>query len=113
MTENDGLPTAQPYSITTKIIFWILWMGGLLLCLLFVFFLVMTLPSGKEQIILWNLLVVLTQSYVLIQSARYFLRRGKPPSTLLLWAAFAGIAMPMIAFGGCNMLSNFAPRMAG
>jgi hypothetical protein len=113
MTLNDDLPTTQPYSITTKILCWLLWVNGLLLWLLFVFFFAMTMSGWTGQIALWNLLVVLTQSYVLIQSARSFLRREKSSSALLLWAAFAGIAMPMIAFGGCNMLSNFAPRLAG
>ncbi|MFY9259046.1 MAG: hypothetical protein WAO71_00905 [Gallionella sp.] len=113
MALNDDLPTTQPYSIVTKIIFWILWMGGLMLCLLFIFFFVMMASERAWQIALWNLLVVLTQSYVLIQSARYFLRREKPPSALLLWAAFAGIAMPMIAFGGCSMFTSSAPRLAG
>ncbi|MDD4962526.1 MAG: hypothetical protein PHI11_01260 [Gallionella sp.] len=113
MTLNEDLPNTQPYSIATKIIFWILWMGGLMLCLLFIFFFILMLSGRTWQIALWNLLVVLTQGYVLIRSGQYFLRSEKSPSALLLWAVFACISMPIIAFSGCLMLSSFAPRMAG
>ncbi|MFY9259045.1 MAG: hypothetical protein WAO71_00900 [Gallionella sp.] len=101
MIPNDDLPATNTYSILSTIIFWVLWLLGLLWFLLFVFLVFFTVTEEAWIIATWNLLVVLAQGYVLLQTARYFLHKEQSVSELLLWATWTGIIMPMITSLGC------------
>jgi hypothetical protein len=115
MTQNDNLPTTQTYSTLGRFVFWLLWLMGLGVCLLFVFFSLIIVMEGSKvsPIALWDMLIVGVEAYLLLQSFIALFDHEKPMSALLLRVAFAAIGLPLIAFGGCSIWSSFAPRLAG
>lgn len=106
-------PIIPPYAIGGKVFFWLLWLLGLLVCLLFSLFAFIMLVSKGWLLAVWNLLVAVAESYLLVQSKRAMSRHEKTMSELLWLAALAGIGVPLVAVGGCGMLSSLMPRMAG
>ncbi|MDD4928686.1 MAG: hypothetical protein PHP85_05340 [Gallionella sp.] len=114
MMPDDNLPSPAKFSLAGSFFFWIFWLSGAALCLLFGIFLFIT-ATGASVVAVWNLLIVLAQCLLLTKSAHYFHTREKPVSELMLWAAFAGIAMPLIAFGGCAVINDMGNgvRFAG
>lgn len=101
-------------SIGLKVLFWLLWVVGLLVFLLFVFFLLATAMDAPVMGV-WNGLVVLAEGFLLFKTEYHIVRKNLPMSTLLLWVAVAALGIPLIAFGGCLMLDSlsFGLRFAG
>lgn len=92
------------YHIGLSILFWLLWTVGLLILLLFGFFCLIMINSPVMAA--WNGLVVLAEGFVLFKTARHFVRKDLPMSTLLLWVGVAAVGIPLLASGGCMMLDN-------
>lgn len=102
------------YSIGLSFLFWLLWVVGLLVLLLFGFFLLVTVVDAPVMGV-WNGLVVLAEIFLLFKTARHFVRKDLPLSKLLLWIALAAVGFPLVAFGGCLILDDlrFGLRFAG
>lgn len=104
------LPT-YTYSIAMKVSFWLLWLLGLGIALLFIFFLLIT-ATDSPLIAAWNLGVIITEISLLFKTMRHFLRHDKPASELMLWLAATVFLVPLVAFGGCGLMSS-SLRLAG
>jgi hypothetical protein len=103
----------EPYSTAGKIVFWLLWLFDAAVALLFVAFLFLV-GLDAWPVVLWNLAIVLVQGFVLFKMTLHFSRKDKAMSDLLLWLGLAATLTPMIAFGGCAVVSSFSPmRFAG
>ena len=109
-------PNQYKYPLFGRIIFWGLWLmgSGVAISLMLSALLLLALSSkGSWLMAGWNLLVVAAEGYLLGQSNGAISRHEKPMSELLWLAALAGVGVPLVAAGGCGMLSNLTPRMAG
>ncbi|WP_298611414.1 hypothetical protein [uncultured Thiothrix sp.] len=93
------------YSVGLSILFWLLWIVGLLILLLFGFFTLAT-ASDVNVMATWNGLVVVVEGFLLLKTGLHFARKDIPMSKLLLWIVVAVVAVPFIAFGGCFILNN-------
>lgn len=102
------------YPLGLSLLFWLLWVVGLLVLLLFGFFLLVTAMDAPVMGI-WNGLVVLTEIFLLFKTALHFVRKDRLISKLLLWAAVAAVGVPLVAFGGCLILDDlrFGLRFGG
>lgn len=100
----------EDYSMMAKCIFWLLWLVGLLVALLFLWFVLMTWTEWP--LVVWNFAVLLVECYLLYKAENSFLRREKTASGVMLWLGYALVAVPLIAFGGC-VLGNWGMRIAG
>jgi hypothetical protein len=97
---------AQHYSLIFKIFFWLLWLGGVGVFLVFAWFSSMTMGEGgfgegASLIGPWNLLITVAEGAVLFISAVLFGNRDKSASVLFLWVLLATVVIPLIGFGGC------------
>lgn len=99
------------YPVGLSILFWLLWLVGLLVLLLFGFFTLAT-STDPNVIAAWNGLVVLAEGFLLIKTVIHFVRKDMAMSSLLLWVAVAAVAVPFIAFGGCFIFESmsYGPR---
>lgn len=95
------------YSTGLSILFWLLWVVGLLVLLLFGFFVLAT-ATDANVMAAWNVLVVLAEGFLLFKTARHFVLKNIPMSKLLLWAAVAALGVPFVAFGGCFILESMS-----
>lgn len=93
------------YSLAMKIGFWLLWLIGLLVALLFIFFALM-IAAGSWLMAGWNLVVVAAEITILVKTLRHLIRHDKPGSELLLWLIGAALLIPLIALGGCSLMNN-------
>lgn len=96
----------QTYSIPVKIFFWLFWLIGLLAVLVFILFAISSIngdqyfPKGWG-VIAWDMLIVLSGTFLLFKTARHFFKADIEGSKLLLWIVFAALVLPFIGFGGC------------
>lgn len=106
-------PTQMP-SLGWRIFFWLLWLVGLGVLVLFSGFLLITAVDAPF-IAIWNALVVVIEIYLLFKTARHFVCKDQPLSEILLWVAAAAFAMPLLGMGGCLIVSNMGNglRFAG
>lgn len=95
------------YFTGLSILFWLLWVVGLLVLLLFGFFTLATATTANA-VAAWNGLVVLVEGFLLFKTAWHFVCKERPMPNLLLWIAMAALAVPFIAFGGCFMLESMS-----
>lgn len=105
---------SNTYSLGWSIVFWLLWLAGLLILLLFgAFFLITAMDAPLMAF--WNALVVLAEGFLLFKTARHFVHKDKPASELLLLVAVAAIAVPLVASGGCLLVDSMGSglRFAG
>ena len=95
----------QRYPIIFKIVFWLLWLVGVGVFLVFAVLSSMTLSGGGYGALIgpWNLLVAVAEGLVLLVSAMMFGNGSKSASVLFLWVLLAAIVIPLIGFGGCVM----------
>ncbi|POZ51744.1 hypothetical protein [Methylovulum psychrotolerans] len=100
------------YSIGEKITFWVVWLIclGSLLLFLFVFFPMIRigyLPIDFCGVIIagWNVMGILAQSIILLNSAKQFFLKAKPVSMLIQRLAFITFGMPFLAYGGCTLVT--------
>lgn len=98
----------QSYSLIFKIIFWLLWLAGVAVFIVYAMLSVMTLNDGNSGytsglIGPWNLLITVAEGIVLLYSVGAFMRGDKPAAVLVLWVLLAVVVIPLIGFGGCVM----------
>ena len=93
------------YSTGLSILFWLMWVVGLLVLLLFGFFVLAT-STNANVLAVWNVSVVLAEGFLLFKTARHFVLKDIPMPKLLLWVAVAAIGVPFVAFGGCFILES-------
>lgn len=94
------------YSTGLGILFWVLWVVGFLVLLLFGFFAFITFSPDNYFLATWNALVALVEGFILFITALHFLRKDWSLSKLLLWIAIAALGTPLLAFSGCMLLDN-------
>lgn len=93
------------YSVGLSILFWLLWIVGLLILLLFGFFTLAT-ANNVNVMATWNGLIVVVEGLLLFKTGLHFVRKDIPMSKLLLWIVVAAVVVPFIAFGGCLIMNN-------
>lgn len=101
------MPPLEPYSISTKIAFWFLW----LICAAFLLLVVRMVPMlniafwsmSKGEAILWFSLVILGQGGILFKLTKQFLCRTLAASLLINRLALTTFALPFVAVGGCSL----------
>ena len=100
----------QVYSIIWCIFFWLLWLIGLGVLVLFAGFLLIT-AEDAPLIAAWNGLIVIIEIFLLFKTAYHFFRKDIPSSTLMLWVALAAFGVLLLATGGCLILENTGQRL--
>jgi hypothetical protein len=103
-----------PYPLAGNILFWLLWIVGLLVLLMFGSFLLMT-AMDAPLMAGWDALVVLAEGWLMFKTARHFIRADKSVAELLLLAALMAIGIPLLASGGCLVVDQMGGgfRFAG
>lgn len=102
----------RDYPLLLTLLLVLLWLLGFGVLALFAAFTLFTLGMSGGLLTLWNLLVVLTQGYVLWRAVSMYAAKNRPPSELFLWAVLAAVGVPLVASGGCALMGE-ALRIAG
>lgn len=97
--------SSHTYSLSVKIVFWLLWLLALLVLVVFASFTIL-MAVDATLMVFWNALVVVAELTLLFIATRHFIRKDIPSSKLLLWMAGAAIALPLVASGGCIVLDG-------
>lgn len=104
------MPPLEPYSITTKIAFWFLWLicAAFLLLIAYMAFMFTMAPREFRWMpggvwILWFSLVILGQGGILFKLTKQFLCRTLAASLLINRLALTTFALPFVAVGGCSL----------
>ena len=103
------MPNPITYSIPVKIFFWLFWIIGIGVILIFGLFAFISaggsdpfFPKGWG-IVLWDSLVAGVCAFLLFKTAWHFFKADREGSNLLLWVAIAALVVPLVGFGGCLM----------
>ena len=95
----------QVYSIVWCIFFWLLWLVGLGVLVLFGGLLLIT-AADTPLIALWNGLIVIIEAFLLFKTAYHFFRKDMPSSTIMFWVALAAFGVFLLASSGCAILDK-------
>ncbi|ANJ66780.1 hypothetical protein A9404_04785 [Halothiobacillus diazotrophicus] len=105
MSETDQ--DTHRYSVAFSVLFWLLWLLGAGIGLVYLTFAVMILDGGQawraSLLGPWNLLISMAEGIGLFLCALWFVRGAKSATELLGWVLVTVLVIPLIGFGGCVM----------